>query len=116
MSKPPITPSDEAEFPEAYHKPFSWLPSHHQTNPHAQFFAMKVDVCEGISTCIDLAHSSNSDRDTDTAPTLDIIATERLLRLALMSSQMLTEMAARRIDGMSDRANVPAASGSPLAS
>lgn len=108
MSKPPITtplPSSKPEFPEAFHQPFSWLPSHHKNDPHAQFYAMTVDVCEGIKTCIDLAHLSNSDKNTDTPPTLDIIATERLLRLALMSSQMLAEIAARRIDALTDRAS-----------
>ncbi|MEB0014502.1 hypothetical protein QN379_22550 [Glaciimonas sp. Gout2] len=93
MSKPTLPPTIDA-----FHQPFSWLPSHHQTNEHAQFYAMTVDICHGIKTCIDLAHLSNSDRNTDTAPTLTIVDTERLLRLALMSAHMLAEIAATRID------------------
>ena len=93
MSKPPLPPE-----PEAFHQPFSWLPLHHQTNQCAQFYALTVDVCCGINTCIDLVQVSNADRGTDVKPTLDIISTERLLRLALTSAQMLGHLAEHRID------------------
>ena len=63
---------------------------------------MTVDICQGVKTCIDLAQVSNADRGTDTLPMLDINATERLLRLAWMSSRILAEMAEGRIDGLSN--------------
>ncbi|MEB0014271.1 hypothetical protein QN379_20995 [Glaciimonas sp. Gout2] len=84
--------------PEAFHQPFSWLPLHYQTDQCAQFYALTVDVCYGIKTCMELVHVSNADRGTDVKPTLDIIDTERLLRLALTSAQMLAETAEHRID------------------
>lgn len=87
--------------PDALHQPFSWLPSHHQHDAYAQFSALTMDVCQGITTCIDLAHLSNTDRDDDNVPTLDIIATERLLHLAMRSSQMLGKIAAANIDDLS---------------
>ena len=98
MIKPTSSPPTPAT--EACHEPFSWLPSHHQHNRHAQFYAMTMDICQGVRTCIDLAQVSNSDRGTRTKPTLDVNATERLLRLALMSSQMLAEIAESHIDGL----------------
>lgn len=103
MSKPTdSSPQFTPPAAEAFHQAFSWLPLHHRTDAHAQFYALTKDVCQGIQTCIDVAHFSIMDRDTDTAPTLDIIDTERLLRLALTSSQMLAEIATIRIDRLSD--------------
>lgn len=93
-----MTASSPPPEPDAFHQAFSWLPSHHQSNESAQFYALTMDVCQGIQTCIDLAQVSDTDRDSDTMPALDALATERLLRLALTSSQMLAELAARRID------------------
>ncbi|MDY7547593.1 hypothetical protein QN360_18605 [Glaciimonas sp. CA11.2] len=95
MSKP-IPPSSSDS--EAFHQPFSWLPHEYQNDRAAQFYALTVDVCRGVQTCIDLVHLSNADRGTSDAPTLTVLATERLLRLALTSSQMLAENAERRID------------------
>lgn len=91
------TPPESTES-EAFHQPFSWLPAAHQADKHAQFYALTVDVCKGIKTCADLIQLSNSDRGTDTPPTLDVNGTERLLRLVLTSSQMLADIAAERID------------------
>ena len=87
---------------KAFHQSFTWLPSHHKNNPVAQFYALTVDVCRGVQTCIDLAHMSNSDKGTSDAPTLTILDTERLLRLALTSSHMLADVAERRIDRLDD--------------
>ncbi|QRX84381.1 hypothetical protein [Glaciimonas sp. PAMC28666] len=94
------TASTPIPTPEATHQAFSWLPSHHQHDQSAQFYAMTIDICQGVKTCIDLVQVSNADRGTDTLPMLDVNATERLLRLALMSSQMLAEVAEGRIDGL----------------
>ena len=106
MSKPDMTPPPTDSTKEAFHKSFSWLLPELQGDHHAQFYAMTVDVCQGIKTCIDLAHLSNSDRDDNTLPTLDKRDTESLMRLALSSSHLLAELAARRIDRLNDRANL----------
>ena len=87
---------------KAFHQSFTWLPSHHKNDHVAQFYALTVDVCRGVQTCIDLAHLSNADRGTCDTPTLTILDTERLLRLALTSSHMLAEIAEKRIDRLDD--------------
>ncbi|QRX81668.1 hypothetical protein [Glaciimonas sp. PAMC28666] len=104
MIKPKMTTPSPSSAPitEALHQPFSWLPAAHQNDRHAQFYAMTVDICQGVKTCIDLAHLSNSDRNTDTMPTLAINATERLMRLAYMSSQLLAGVAEGHIDALTD--------------
>ena len=94
MSKP----TDSKSTPDAFHQPFSWLPLEYRTDGPAQFYALTMDVCQGIQTCIDLAHFSTMDRDNDTIPMLNIVDTDRLFRLALTSSHMLAELAAGRID------------------
>lgn len=86
---------------DAVHQPFSLLPLKYRTDGPAQFYALTMDVCQGIQTCIDLTHFSTMDRDgdaSDTMPMLNIVDTDRLFRLALTSSQMLAELAAARID------------------
>ncbi|QRX80848.1 hypothetical protein [Glaciimonas sp. PAMC28666] len=98
MIKP--TPSP---IPDALHQSFSWLPDEYKTDPAAQFYAMTKDICHGIQTCVDLAHFSTMDRDNDTIPMLNISDTDRLLRLALTSAQMLGDRAADRIDDLPDR-------------
>lgn len=91
--------------PAALHKPFSWLLPHAEYDEHAAFYARTMDVCQGIQTCIEAAHMSCMDRDNGTTPALDIIDTERLLRLALVSSQMLGEIAAVRIERFNEATN-----------
>ena len=102
MTKPNIPnnspgPTTQPE-PASIHQAFSWLPLEHRTDPHAQFIAMTNDICLGVQTCIDLAHFSTMDRGSDTKPVLDTADTDRLLRMASMSSQMLADVAESRID------------------
>ncbi|QRX82634.1 hypothetical protein [Glaciimonas sp. PAMC28666] len=99
MSEPTIPNSDQ----EAFHTAFSWLPLDHQTEQHAEFYGRTVDICRGIQTCLEVAHFSTLDRGTDAMPALNTIDTERLVRLALTSSQMLAEIAARNIDELKDK-------------
>ncbi|QRX83973.1 hypothetical protein [Glaciimonas sp. PAMC28666] len=106
MSRPtrptPQTPSSAAE-PEAIHQAFSWLLLDHRTDPNAEFVALTKDVCLGVQTCIDLAHFSTMDRESDTTPVLNIADTERLLRLGSTSLQMLADAASGRIDQLQSR-------------
>lgn len=92
--------STQSTAPEPLHQAFSWLPLHHRADPHAQFIAMTKDVCQGLQTCIDLAHFSTMDRGSDTTPMLDVTDTDRLLRLASTSLRMLADAASSRIDGL----------------
>ena len=64
---------------------------------------MTKDICLGVQTCVDLAHFSTMDRDGDTKPVLDIADTDRLLRMASMSSQMLADVAESWIDRLKRR-------------
>ena len=105
MSKPEFNSSSSPKPPiEALYKPFSWLTPNLKGDREAEFYALTVDICQGIKTCINLAHLSNTDRDDNTMPTLNILDTETLMRLALSSSHLLSELAAARIDKMNDRA------------
>ncbi|MDY7548361.1 hypothetical protein RGU75_19285 [Glaciimonas sp. CA11.2] len=103
MSKPTRTRYTSPTSPESLHQPFSWLPEHHKNEEAAEFYALTKDVCQGIQTCIDLAHFSNMDRDTDTTPMLNIADTETLLRFALTSSHMLARFAELPIDKLGCR-------------
>ena len=98
MSNPTMNAPSSSTEPTSLHQPFSWLPEHHQSNECAQFFALTKDISQGIQTCVDLAHFSTMDRDSDTIPMLNIADTERLLRMAVTSAQMLAQIAATHID------------------
>ncbi|QRX82069.1 hypothetical protein [Glaciimonas sp. PAMC28666] len=99
MTEPNIPGSEQ----DAFHQAFSWLPSDHQTDKPAQFYGRTVDICRGIQTCLEIVHFSTLDRGTDATPALNIIDTERLVRLALTSSQMLAENAATNIDELTTK-------------
>ncbi|QRX84172.1 hypothetical protein [Glaciimonas sp. PAMC28666] len=103
MNKPNDLTFPVASTSESIHEAFSWLPPHQRTDPHAQFVAQTKDICLGVQTCIDLAHFSMMDReseDSDTIPVLNIEDTERLLRLASTSSKLLADVASAEIDRM----------------
>lgn len=95
----PIPPMSEQE---AFEKAFSWLPLDHQSAKHAQFRALTVDVCRGIQTCLEVARIRTLDKGVDAMPRLNTIDTERLVRLARSSSQMLAEIAARHMEELKD--------------
>lgn len=91
------------------HKPFSWLPSVFENDPVAQFMSRTMSVCQGIQTCLELAHSADLLRriNEDAGPgeevpcMLDRGDTERLLLLATASAQLLAEAAEQRIKWLS---------------
>ncbi|QRX84264.1 hypothetical protein [Glaciimonas sp. PAMC28666] len=93
MSKP--TPESS---PEALHQAFTWLPSTHKNDEAAEFYALTKDISQGLQTCVDLAHFSTMDRDSDTTPVLDVEGTDRLLRLTITTLKMLAQVAAAKID------------------
>lgn len=101
----------------AAHQPFSWLGDELKDHDSADFVALTMDVCFGIETCLELVHSSGLERafnrDADpgqeSAPALDLGCTERLLRLAIVSSRLLSASAEQRINWLSSRAKKAAA-------
>ncbi|QRX81583.1 hypothetical protein [Glaciimonas sp. PAMC28666] len=95
-------PPSSSPAPDSLHQAFTWLPSAHKNNEVAEFYALTKDSCQGVDTCVDLAHFSTMDRDNDTTPMLNISDTDRLLRLAITSSRMLGQIAAMRIDQLDD--------------
>ena len=73
------------------HEPFSWLPKGENASPAAIRNADAMDAFRGIQTCLELVEMSNLDRemadphDPDyIIPTLSVVDTGRLFRLALL--------------------------------
>jgi hypothetical protein len=97
---------------KAVHKPFSWLDDSLRSDRQAEFAATTFDICQGISLCIELVHSSDLERlhnvDADPgeeeAPLLDLVNTERLLRLARASAELLADSAERHIEWLNTAA------------
>jgi hypothetical protein len=89
----------------AAHKPFSWLCDEAQLDGSARFLEKTFDVCSGIVTCLELVQSSNMERSfnvdadpgTEQAPILNENDTERLLRLAIASAQLIADVASEKI-------------------
>ena len=90
--------------PDAIHQPFTWLHPQIKHDQHAQFIALTMDVCNGIQTCLGLVQATEISRDSGTPPLLKIGDTSALLRLAIVSAQMLGEKANDRIEQTEDRA------------
>ncbi len=84
--------------PEAIHKPFTWLHRQVEHDQHAQFYALTMDICQGVRTCLELVQSVGMDRENGTPPLLDVEDTARLLRLAIVSAKLLGESAQERIE------------------
>ena len=98
--KKPFNESAEQPEPKAIYQPFTFLHDGIQYNAEAMFAEKTMDICQGISTCMGLIHSSDLDRSNGTAPILDANATDRLLRFVMASADMLTCDAEEIIDHM----------------
>jgi hypothetical protein len=90
----------------AVHRPFSWIHASLRYDRQAEFVATTFDICQGISLCLELVHSSDlvrlSNRDADPGeeetPHLDLANTEQLLQLARASARLLADSAERHIE------------------
>ncbi|QRX82370.1 hypothetical protein [Glaciimonas sp. PAMC28666] len=100
MSNPRMTPTESSTAPDSLHQAFSWVPSTHKNEEVAEFYALTKDICRGLQTCVEIAHFSTMDRDSETTPMLNVEDTDRLLRLVATSSKMLAEAAEARIDNL----------------
>jgi len=90
------------------HRAFSWLEGAAADSQDAQFAALALDVCNGLQTCLGLAHaadqSSGPDADADFPPILGAVDKERLLLLAGAAVRMLGDRAAGRVEKLNDHA------------
>lgn len=79
----------------ALHKKFSWLPAALENNREAEFIADSLDAWRGVETCLNLVNSSELDRANNTweepadqvSPLLNIVDSERLMRLAIITAR-----------------------------
>lgn len=103
----PVTPpmQQPEHSPEPLHEPFTWFNSYYKQDRKAEFVGMTLDVCSGINACLELIHSSELQRDNGDVPILNISESARLLRLALMSSQLLANEAEKHIGWMNEFAH-----------
>lgn len=90
----------------AVHDPISFLHPRLKHNRMAQFAASVLDITQGVSVCLELVHSSsqtrmmNDDSSPEDAqvPILDIVDTDRLLRLATASANLMALHAEKHIE------------------
>ena len=97
----------ETNVPGVVHQPFSWLHRDIENDSNARFMALTMDVCKGIKICLDLVHTAGLERDSglNEDRLLDVEETNSLLRLAMVSAQLLTESAQTKIDGLTELAH-----------
>jgi hypothetical protein len=92
----------------AVHQPFSWLGDDVKDHPIADFVALTMDVCSGVQTCMEIVHlsdlvrSENADLDHEDAelPAVNANDAGKLMRLAIGTTRLLREYAARQIDSI----------------
>lgn len=99
---------------DSFHTPFSFLDERLRGQRTPEFIARTMDICHGIKLCIELAHSSNMERDfnkdVDTpqderTPSLDIGETDLMLRMAMATAGLLAETAFEHIEWLNQSAH-----------
>jgi len=110
MSARPNSHAAASPINAAAHEPFSFLHPRLKHNRMAQFAASVLDITQGISVCLELVHSSSLARmmnddsgpeDTQ-LPILDTVDTDRLLRLATASANLMASHAEKHIEWMNE--------------
>ncbi|HZW11907.1 MAG TPA: hypothetical protein VFF81_01780 [Noviherbaspirillum sp.] len=105
---PSVPPIPSIPQRQAQHVPFSWLSDKAQANPMAKFVALTMDVCNGVRTCLDIVNSCDLERDAaecgetndDGSPIVPLLTradASFLLRLSMASTEMLGELAEKKI-------------------
>jgi len=92
------------------HEPFSYLDPSLQFDQDAQFVATVKDFASGIGLCLEMINTSalaremneHADEGEEDLPLLDRSDTERLLRFANASANMLARHAEDRIEWMNE--------------
>jgi hypothetical protein len=98
------------------HVPFSWLHTD-KGGRSARFIETVLDVCGGLQTCLELVHATDlalharSMDDDEAVPVLGIGSKERLLRLAIAATGMLSNRAYEEIDWINEQARQSAERG-----
>ena len=117
MSGPTIT-SGAGAAPgkaEPIHQPFSWVAPAAENDQNAQFAALTLDVCHGVTACLSLIHATDlavsSGAGEDEPPLLGILEKEHLLRLAGAAARMLGDRAFERVNMLNDQARMAAREG-----
>ena len=95
-----------------FHQPFSWIDDAARTYPAAEFFALTVDVCNGICTCLEIIEASDpecrcdAEPDDDEAelPMVSAYHAGILRRLSIVSARLLREHAELRIAWINEHA------------
>jgi hypothetical protein len=94
--------------PRAIYQPFSWLAPHPKHDAGAEFVALTMDVCHGLSTCLELVKSCNIDRVNHAHPLLSPSDSDHLMRLATAAVSLLAGAAESHIEWVNlKRAQVP---------
>jgi hypothetical protein len=91
------------------HQPFSWLHTD-AGGRSAKFIERVLDVSGGLNICLNLVHSTDlvlharEWGDDDAAPLLGTVDKERLLRLAIAATDMLSDLAHGEVQWINDQA------------
>ena len=94
MSKPPL------------HQYQSFLDPRIPRGGSTAFVETTYDIASGLGLALELIHSSNVDRlaqednPNNSPPILGVVETERLMRFAIVASNLLAEAAWERIDSL----------------
>jgi hypothetical protein len=92
--------------PASAHQRFHWIDGPSKDSAYAAFLEMTYDLAAGISTCLEIAHASELQREANreaedgeaVTPAVGVFDAEKLLRMAMVSSSLLTQEAMRRIE------------------
>jgi len=108
ISGGPMAAIESSEFLSSAptHQTVRWITGPGKDSPYAAFLEMTYDVAAGLHTCLDIIHASDlqreingtADADQAGAPAIGAFDAEKLLRLSLVSTAMLTREAMRRIE------------------
>ena len=109
INTPEQTP--ESNRTSAVHQPFSWLGDDVKDHPIADFVALTMDICSGVQTCMEIVHlsdlvrSENEELEPEQAelPAVNAYDSGKLMRLAIGTTRLLREYAARQIDLINTR-------------
>lgn len=92
--------------PQATHQAFRRIDGTQRDSAYAAFLELTYDAVAGIQTCLEIVHASNLQREINAseegadmqAPAIGPFDAEKLMRLSIASSTMLSNETMRRIE------------------
>jgi hypothetical protein len=98
--------SSAVHSPNAVHQRFHWIDGPSKDTAYASFLEMTYDLAAGINLCLEIVHTAElqheanlaADEGEAAAPAVGAFDAEKLLRMAIVSSALLTQEAMRRIE------------------